>query len=217
VLVVDDDPISGAIVVAQLASIGIRAAAVASADEALLELTRGTCAAVLSDVQMPGRDGFALARQIRADEAAAGAPRIPIVALTAGTGAGERALAHAAGMDDLLTKPCLPADIAAALHRLVPALAALARPGIDDAVLARLAGGNAALAGEILADYLAAAWADLAALDAHARDGELGDLRRTAHRMKGSAGLVGAMRVQRRGGGRARGGARAARPALSTA
>jgi two-component system sensor histidine kinase EvgS len=195
VLVVDDDPISGAIVVGQLASVGIRAAAVASADEALRELARGTCAAVLSDVQMPGRDGFALARQIRADEAATGAPRVPIVALTAGAGAGERALARAAGMDDLLTKPCLPADIAAALHRLQPALAMLALPGIDDAVIERLAGGDSELAAEIVADYLAAARADVAALGAHARAGELSDLRRTAHRMKGSAGLVGAMRV----------------------
>jgi CheY-like chemotaxis protein len=57
------------------------------------------------DVQMPEMDGLEAARQIRADEAASGAARIPILALTAHASQAhhEQCLAH--GMDAVVTKP----------------------------------------------------------------------------------------------------------------
>ena len=70
---------------------------------------------------MPEMDGYELARQIRAQEALSGRPRMPIVALTANALKGESQHALAAGMDDYLTKPTSLELLRAALQRWMPA------------------------------------------------------------------------------------------------
>jgi CheY-like chemotaxis protein len=60
------------------------------------------------DLHMPGLDGIAAARAIRAHEAAAGTARTAILALTADVLAGTRAAAEAAGIDAILEKPVAP-------------------------------------------------------------------------------------------------------------
>jgi CheY-like chemotaxis protein len=54
------------------------------------------------DVQMPGQDGLALTRQLKANPSTAG---IPIVALTAHAMAGDQDLAFAAGCSGYISKP----------------------------------------------------------------------------------------------------------------
>jgi len=72
---------------------------------------------VLMDIQMPGKDGFALLAEIR--ESAAH-KALPVVALTAHAMAGDRDRALAAGFDGYITKPIdirrLPEQVAAALN-----------------------------------------------------------------------------------------------------
>jgi CheY-like chemotaxis protein len=60
---------------------------------------------VLMDLHMPTLDGLQAAGQIRAREAAAGAPATRIVALTANTSGEDRDACLAAGMESFLTKP----------------------------------------------------------------------------------------------------------------
>lgn len=60
---------------------------------------------ILMDVQMPVLDGIETARRIRAAEADAGLPRVPIVALSANAFAEDREACLAAGMDGFLIKP----------------------------------------------------------------------------------------------------------------
>ena len=73
VLIVDDNATNREVVMAQLASWGVRAEEVPDAPTALLALFRARKAgdpfrAAILDMQMPGMDGAALARVIKADE-----------------------------------------------------------------------------------------------------------------------------------------------------
>jgi PAS domain S-box-containing protein len=78
---------------------------VASGGEAALALLRQQpFALVLTDCQMPGMDGFALARRIRMSGPGANAD-VPIVALTASVGEEVARQCRDAGIDACLTKP----------------------------------------------------------------------------------------------------------------
>ena len=74
---------------------------------------------ILMDVQMPGVDGIAAARRIRAAESASGSMRTPIIALTANTSSEDRDACLAAGMDGFLTKPLDRDQLAACLSQAV--------------------------------------------------------------------------------------------------
>ena len=56
---------------------------------------------VLMDIQLPGKDGFALLQEIRSSAAS----RLPVIALTAHAMSGDRERALEAGFDDYITKP----------------------------------------------------------------------------------------------------------------
>jgi two-component system sensor histidine kinase EvgS len=87
-----------------LASLGCDAEVVGDGAVALERWKAGRFDLVLSDLDMPVMDGFALARGIRALEAGTGS-RIPIIAQSAAVIGEERVRCLAAGMDDLLSKP----------------------------------------------------------------------------------------------------------------
>lgn len=75
-------------------------------------------ALVLMDIQLPGKDGFALLGEIR------GSPHraLRVVALTAHAMAGDRERAIGAGFDGYITKPidirAFPGQVAEALNRV---------------------------------------------------------------------------------------------------
>ncbi|MCB1491786.1 MAG: response regulator [Rhodobiaceae bacterium] len=69
---------------------------------------------VLMDVHMPGKDGLAATREIRAMP---NGRRIPIVALTANAFAEDRQACRDAGMNDHLTKPLDPDALARAIEK----------------------------------------------------------------------------------------------------
>jgi len=68
------------------------------------------------DIQLPGKDGFALLAEIRTSPHAA----LRVVALTAHAMTGDRDRARAAGFDDYITKPI---DIATFPDQVTRALA----------------------------------------------------------------------------------------------
>jgi CheY-like chemotaxis protein len=77
---------------------------------------------VLLDLDLPGVDGFQIARLIRQREHAG--QHLPIVAVTARQGSEDEAKARAAGMDGFLRKPLSGEQLASVLARIVAASAA---------------------------------------------------------------------------------------------
>jgi CheY-like chemotaxis protein len=102
ILVVDDNYAGRLLVTSVLALDGFRVDSAASADDVMKRLKVRLPDLILMDVQLPGRDGLALTRQLKADPVTAG---IPIVALTAHALPGARQAAIAAGCTDYFSKP----------------------------------------------------------------------------------------------------------------
>jgi signal transduction histidine kinase/CheY-like chemotaxis protein len=107
ILVVEDNEINALLTRALLSKLGHRPHGATSGEAAIAawDKARGEGEPydlILMDLHMPGLDGLAAARRIRALE---GGARTPIVALTANAFAEDREAALAAGMDDFLVKP----------------------------------------------------------------------------------------------------------------
>jgi signal transduction histidine kinase/CheY-like chemotaxis protein len=117
VLVVDDDPGAREITAAGLVGTGASVTTVESADEALAVLREAPFDVVVADIGMPGKDGYALIRELRSSDERAGS-RIPAVAVTAYTSQKDRAAALEAGYQAHLPKPVDLAILAETLFRL---------------------------------------------------------------------------------------------------
>lgn len=69
---------------------------------------------ILLDIQLPGMDGYAVARALRAD---AGLDAVPIVAVTSYAMVGDREQALAAGCDHYVEKPINPETFVGEVER----------------------------------------------------------------------------------------------------
>jgi CheY-like chemotaxis protein len=83
-----------------------------SASEALEALERFSPDALISDIAMPGQDGYELIRQVRSHEPERGG-KIPAVAITAYVAAEDRVRALAAGFQMYVAKPVDPEELIA--------------------------------------------------------------------------------------------------------
>jgi CheY-like chemotaxis protein len=112
VLVVDDNRDAADSLCILLGSLGVDARCVYAGDEALRRIPELRPDAVVLDIGMPGMDGYAVARAIRADPANEG---MCLIALTGWGQEGDRERTRECGFDFHLTKPV---DLAA-LQRLL--------------------------------------------------------------------------------------------------
>ena len=119
-LVVDDDPDMLRLLSMRLTAAGYRVLAVTSAESALNQLALERPALVLSDVQLPGKDGLALFDAVRAQH-----PSLPVILLTAHGTIPDAVEATARGVFGYLTKPF---DGKALLEKISQALAVSAPP-----------------------------------------------------------------------------------------
>lgn len=116
-LVVDDEDDARDIIQRILQSHGAEVIAVDSAEQALSRLGNGKhFHTLISDIGMPGMDGFELIRRIRNSDALT-CGDIPAIALTAFTRAEDRRTVLQAGYDMFLPKPVDPAELIAAVAR----------------------------------------------------------------------------------------------------
>jgi two-component system cell cycle response regulator DivK len=102
ILVVEDNLANQLLVDALLLGRGYQVRFASSAPEALISIGVERPDLILMDIQLPGQDGLALTRQLKADPASAS---IRIVAVTAHAMVGDRELSLDAGCIGHITKP----------------------------------------------------------------------------------------------------------------
>jgi PAS domain S-box-containing protein len=204
-LVVDDSGINRELAQRMLEREGARVTVASDGEEAVRCLRAAPLEfdAVLMDIHMPVMDGFEAARRIRQT---LGLKSLPILALTAGTLLSERQRAEAAGMDDFITKPCEPREMIRVLTRHLPEVAAraatatIATPpvpvdwpvvdGLDTADSCIRFGRDRALFADVLRQLLDE-FGDL-----EASTPSRAELARRLHKLRGSAGMIGAAALQ---------------------
>jgi PAS domain S-box-containing protein len=118
ILVVDDEPDTREMLRAGLGQCGAEVTAAASAAEALEALGKATPDLLISDIGMPGEDGYELMRRVRGLSAEAGG-RVPAIALTAYARVEDRMHALRAGYQMHVPKPVELAELAAVAASLV--------------------------------------------------------------------------------------------------
>ena len=95
---------------------GYEVEAVRSGEAALAAIAEHRPQLVLMDVQLPGRDGLELTRDLKAEPATA---EIPIVALTAHAMRGDRERFLAGGCDAYISKPINTRTFVSEVRRLL--------------------------------------------------------------------------------------------------
>jgi DNA-binding response OmpR family regulator len=113
VLLVEDEPSVGELVRSYLARDGWIVVWVRSGEEALVELDRHAVRIVILDIGLPGIDGFAVCREMRARS------RVPILMLTARDEEADRVVGLEVGADDYLTKPFSPRELVARMKAIL--------------------------------------------------------------------------------------------------
>jgi CheY-like chemotaxis protein len=119
VLIVDDEEDAREVLTLILQDRGAVVSAVDSASAALDHLSRQLPDVLVSDIGMPGEDGHAFLRQLRARDADHGG-RVPAIALTAYATKVDAVKARAAGFDRHVSKPVAPAEIIDAVAAMAP-------------------------------------------------------------------------------------------------
>jgi CheY-like chemotaxis protein/HPt (histidine-containing phosphotransfer) domain-containing protein len=199
VLVVDDHPVNRMLLVRQLAKLGYAAEAAADGLEAIAMLSVGGFGAVITDCNMPEMDGYELARNIRSREARNGSARIPIIACTANALAGESANCFAAGMDDYLAKPVSLEQLRQKVSHWLPlegrAAPASAGAPIEAEALAEISGGDVAAERQVLGQFMRYGAEDAASLRIAIASRDAETVFRFAHRIRGAASAIGALRL----------------------
>lgn len=108
ILVVDDSKLAAKMVQDRLVSKGYEVSVAFSGEEALAEVRDEVPDLVVSDLTMPGMDGYELCQRLRRDPTTA---EVPIILLTSRGKISEKEAGFEAGADDYLVKPVVPAEL----------------------------------------------------------------------------------------------------------
>jgi signal transduction histidine kinase/DNA-binding response OmpR family regulator len=206
VLIAEDHPINRQVLAALLDAMGHRSHFVADGAEAIAAVQQQRFDLVLMDLHMPGVDGIAATRAIRAlpDRTAA---TVPIVALTADAFTDTRERCLVAGMNDFLSKPVGREKLGSLLRQLFGSGAGVeasaprdplhARSDVDDADTVRLLDDatvgrtrqalSAGTFASLLASYLDQSASTVENMRHAVRDAQPLQLRQLAHAVLGPA------------------------------
>ncbi len=116
VMVVEDDANTLSGYLEFLSAAGFDPMGVSDGAEALKMAFEHPPAVVVTDITLPGMNGFALATALQDDSRTRS---IPVIGLTAHWGVEVRGKAAECCMKAVLVKPCVPAHLVAELHRVL--------------------------------------------------------------------------------------------------
>lgn len=208
VLLVEDNEINRQVARELIADRAVEVITAVNGKEALEAVRNEPFDAVLMDCQMPVMDGYEATRSIRAIEHL---KQLPIIAMTANALPEDRKKCLDAGMNDYVAKPIDPDELYVTLARWLrastvpdtqPARRSINRtigeelPLLDTKRGLKFSGGEVSLYHEILRMVLASHSASDTGIETaiEQKDWELA--RRTAHNLRGTAGTIGAERLQ---------------------
>ena len=133
VLLVEDDPTNQMVALGLLRAVGARVDVAGDGTAGVEMARRGDYEIVLMDVQMPGLDGLAATRLIKADPRLAD---LPVIAMTANALDRQRQDCLEAGMDDFVAKPFEPGELFALIQKWVTGLGPAEAQGLQAMVAA---------------------------------------------------------------------------------
>ncbi|MEZ4406212.1 MAG: response regulator [Polyangiales bacterium] len=116
ILVVDDDPDALSLARGVLSQAGWRVSVADTVADALAVARRDPPQCVVSDVMMPGEDGFALLEVLRAEQ-----PDVPVILMTGYGGLDDAVRAVSSGAERYLPKPARPGALRDAVRTASPA------------------------------------------------------------------------------------------------
>ena len=121
ILVVEDDPTLGDVMLTALKDEGLDAKLAHDGDEAMRDVDDLAPSLMVLDLMMPKRDGFSVLRELRADGRIS---NLPVIVVTAIFGMSERLYATELGAADYVTKPFELDDLIQRVRALISPTAA---------------------------------------------------------------------------------------------
>lgn len=113
VLLIDDDRRHSELLQSYCQRAGISVECAFDGEQGLRRLAAARVDLVLLDIMLPGRDGFAICREIRRRN------RVPVIMLTARGEVSDRVTGLDTGADDYLAKPFDPRELIARIHSVL--------------------------------------------------------------------------------------------------
>ena len=203
ILLAEDNPVNQKLAVRLLEKEGHKVVLATTGREALNAWEQGSPPGfdiALMDIQMPEMDGMEATAAIREREKSSGR-HLPIIAMTAHAMRGDRERCLAGGMDGYISKPIHPRNLFAEIERCLAGIQKSAtmsenpsQPGeqLDRASLLERVEGDHELLAEMIHLFLGEAPRLLEAMRNALQQGDMLELERSAHSMKGAAGNLSA-------------------------
>jgi CheY-like chemotaxis protein len=205
VLLAEDDTTNRNLITEMLRRLGATVHAVSDGAAAVEEIARDRFDVVLLDLNMPVMDGLEAVRVTR--ERLADVDSLAVLALTADPGWTDRSVLSAAGFNGYVLKPTTMADLHVGISKVlerIPVSDGIPTPrvpavdvSLDRETIAQLADdlGDAGLVADAVTIFLEELPGRLVAIHRACGADAVDDVKSVAHSLKGSAAMLGAVRL----------------------